>query len=94
MSTEKMRDSFKEWAMTTGFEEHHFSLRDDGEFKDYDVRRLWEPWQASRAAIELELPEAFCAYGGQGHHGSDPDDAYIAEDVVSAIESIGLKVKP
>lgn len=46
-----MREEFEAWAMTTGFEEHHFGLRADGEYRDYDVRRLWHPWQASRAAI-------------------------------------------
>lgn len=49
---------------------------------------LWRGWQASRAAIEIELPEPcspgdFCVdIPAQAHH-----------EVIEAIESAGLKVK-
>lgn len=49
---------------------------------------LWLGWQASRAAIEIELPEPcspgdFCVdIPAQAHH-----------EVIEAIESAGLKVK-
>lgn len=49
---------------------------------------LWRGWQASRAAIEIELPE-LCSPGdfcidipAQAHH-----------EVIEAIENAGLKVK-
>lgn len=45
---------------------------------------LWRGWQASRAAIEIELPEE----ESLGCHA-----IYYAEDVVEAIEQAGLKVK-
>ena len=104
MSTEKMREEFEAWlAKKTGNNPEHFASYRSGKDQyagtpgDGYARGGLEigflAWQASRAAIEVELPEAFCAYGGQGHHGSDPDDAYIVEDVVRAIESLGLKVK-
>lgn len=50
---------------------------------------LWEGWQASRAAIVVELPEAqdFDGYYNPGH-------GFEKGDVVAAIEAAGLKVKP
>lgn len=54
MNDLKSREDFKTWALTTGFEDHHFGLRQDGEFADYDVRRLWWPWKASRECLVIE----------------------------------------
>ena len=45
---------------------------------------LWRGWQASRAAIEIELPEE----ESLGCHA-----IYYAEDIIEAIEQAGLKVK-
>ena len=45
---------------------------------------LWRGWQASRAAIEIELPEE----ESLGCHA-----IYYVEDVIEAIEQAGLKVK-
>lgn len=65
---------------------HHFDLRDDGEFKDYDVRRLWEPWQASRAAIEVELP-VFAEFSASDSPG------YVLSRCSDMLDHQGLKVK-
>ncbi|MDU7405640.1 MAG: hypothetical protein E7L15_17510 [Citrobacter portucalensis] len=54
------------------------------EREGYTMEIAWRMWQASRAAVEIELPEAEsigCTTG------------YYAADVVEAIESAGLKVK-
>lgn len=54
----------------------------------YGIHLAWLAWQASRAAIEIELPEPcspgdFCVdIPAQAHH-----------EVVEAIEQAGLKVK-
>lgn len=40
--SEKMREEFESWTMQYGF--------DDGE-------HMWQAWQASRAALRVELPE-------------------------------------
>ena len=55
-----------------------------GQYVIDDVQGRWQTWQASRAAVEIELPEeeSFgCAAG------------YYAEDVIEAIEQAGLEVK-
>lgn len=48
------------------------------------VEMYWMAWQASRAAIEIELPEE----ESLGCHA-----IYYAEDIIEAIEQAGLKVK-
>lgn len=48
---------------------------------------LWMGWQASREAIEIELPRAAC------YAGYDNDYMMIADDVREAITDTGLKVK-
>lgn len=93
MSTEKMRNDFEQFIIRRDGSIWVTVMGDQRSYNE-PIERDFSTWCESRAAIEVELPEAFCAYGGQGHHGSDPDDAYIVEDVVRAIESLGLKVKP
>lgn len=50
---------------------------------------LWQAWQASRAAIEIELPE-------NKWHPCDCIDVVIAfdkDDVIESIRAAGIKVK-
>lgn len=42
---------------------------------------MWEGWKESRAAIEIELPSPIC------------DDLMLAEEVVEAITSHGIRIK-
>lgn len=46
---------------------------------------LWRGWQASREAIEIELPEADIGY--------EMMEYYEPQQVIEAIEQAGLKVK-
>ncbi|MBC8786362.1 hypothetical protein [Pseudomonas fluorescens] len=87
MSTEKMREEFE-----AAFLAEEVSLCGEGmrssalymiEQDTVNVRSAWWAWQASRAAIEVELP----APAVQG--GNCIRDHAIRE----AIESLGLKVK-
>lgn len=58
---------------------------------------LWEGWQASRAAVAVELPnrasEAYREEFDDVEGGSFNEAAYI-RDVRRAIEAAGLKVAP
>lgn len=52
-------------------------------------QRMWEAWQASRAAIEIELPK-------NKWHPCDCIDvvvAYDKDDVIESIRAAGLRVK-
>lgn len=92
MSTEKMREDFEKWAET-----HHrrvgnwyerdggmFELRLDGTYWVSWLESEFVAWQASRAAIEVELPR---------QHGVHYPRMFT-DEVRASIESLGLKVKP
>lgn len=72
------REQFNEW-----FHEYTGCDPKDNTYVNM-VEMYWMAWQASRAAIEIELPEeeSLGCYA-----------IYYAEDVIDAIENAGLKVK-
>ena len=56
--SEKMMDEFKEWAYAASLDVWSAS-NGDGEpeyFMCYDTEICWQAWQASRAALVVELP--------------------------------------
>lgn len=59
-------------------------------FSSMDIRHSlnewWALWQASRAAIEIELPESFTMHSGRTPY------LYVSE-VQIAIRAAGIKVK-
>ncbi|MEA1065726.1 hypothetical protein [Erwinia sp. HR93] len=58
----------------------------DEEYMAWDVRLAWKMWQASRAAIEIELPQWFSPH--------DCGDKVMWSDAVEqAIRAAGIKVK-
>lgn len=78
------REQFEAWATNAGF---IVTTKNDG-YLYPATNSAWQAWRASRAAIEIELPEP-CSPGdfcidipAQAHH-----------EVIEAIESAGLKVK-
>lgn len=78
------REQFEAWAG-----KHYVCIKKLGENGSYDsepVQIAWEGWQASRAAIEVELPER--------HYFCDNDGAFVdVSDVIYEIHHVGLKVK-
>lgn len=95
MGTEKMREEFGKWYLEEVTESYGESIRaqaqknldwvlEDGSFADPMLRLASLAWQASRAAIEVQLPAPAV------HGGNCIRDHAIRE----AIESLGLKVKP
>ncbi|WJM93397.1 hypothetical protein QDY63_11130 [Pseudomonas brenneri] len=95
MSTEKMRKDFERWECEAdqGPQTDPAWLMYDANTKTYPLDKIqsrWEVWQASRAAIEVELPD----YTNQFYGGDHFDECQYAADCEKAIESLGLKVKP
>ena len=94
MSTEKMREEFEAWicGLWPGVS---ISRNPDnaamfaGSYRDERAHMAWKAWQASRAAIEVDLPPEWAPV-------SERDDGAneMREHCASAIESLGLKVKP
>lgn len=56
----------------------------DGEYMAWDMQVAWWAWQASRAAVEIELPDV-CAW--------NLCELLEKKEVVKAILAAGLKVK-
>ena len=57
------------------------------EYLDTDCQLAWEAWQASRAAVVVELPEAY-------ETSADGKWLVRRSEVKRIIESLGLKVAP
>ena len=57
--SEKMTDEFKGWAYKSGYDidDAQESADDEKFFVCYDTEACWQAWQASRAALVVELPE-------------------------------------
>lgn len=47
------RAHFEEWCIASGFD---FSRGNDGDYNDFATDTAWQAWQASRAAMNSELP--------------------------------------
>lgn len=110
MSTEKMREEFEVAFIEMMVKRHGEGYRssaaymlsekdDAGEYRSgITFFALWA-WQASRAAIEVELPSlsgmdsSFVADGIQKTREHNRYNAAV-KDCRKAIESLGLKVKP
>lgn len=84
------REQFEKFIMSVAgnVSMQTFMVHDSIYYKDAHIQGMWRAWQASRAAIEIELPEP-CSPGdfcidipAQAHH-----------EVIEAIEQAGLKVK-
>lgn len=81
------RERFVEWCKGTNADMEVYKAGiHKGDFKNPVMRKMWMAWQASRAAIEVELPER-----------QDAADCYClvypVDDVIFALNEAGLKVK-
>lgn len=85
MSNEKMREEFEEW------------LEDNSMFPLDSPRAAgyWSAWQASRAALCVELPKQSKKFENEEGSGADCEDAYNSALYMCkyAIESTGVKTK-
>lgn len=95
MSTDKMREEFEAaFKAENGYTPLRNHYGDGSDYESPYCNGAWWAWQASRAAIEVELPKPSESYGCMGEGMGDPDYSIAYEDAVEAIESLGLKVKP
>lgn len=83
MNDQKLREEFETWASSPdfGLRAGHFVKGDDGEYLNYPTQCYWQVWQASRAALVVELPQ------------EEPGYMYYAPDILEAIEVAGVRVK-
>lgn len=82
------REQFEKFIMSVAgnVSMQTFMVHDSIYYKDAHIQGMWRAWQASRAAIEIELPER--------HYFCDNDGSFFAaEEIIYEIEQAGLKVK-
>lgn len=85
------REKLEEWVKEeTGCDlwrtEYPMTEWDDQQYKCHKTNLAWMAWQASRVAVEIDLPER--------HYFCDNDGSFFAaEEIIYEIEQAGLKVK-
>lgn len=86
--SDKMREEFHEWCRSIGF-----TLKMNAWGNDYAIGyglEQWQAWQASRAALVVELPEL------KSFNASDePDFAYevAIDDIKCVLDDAGVGYK-
>lgn len=97
MSTEKMRESFETWHQIE-YPGTTLARRSNGEYVNFYVGMCWIGWQSCRAAIEVELRDAYMKgweASGEGWNGEYPEMPHKTERWQRERDrSLGLKVKP
>lgn len=91
---DESRKAFEQWCKTVMTDDADFCM-EWGDYSNINVRLRWEAWNASRAAIEIELPRIIDLYP------FGPDSAKIicgfhknaVAECASAIRAAGIKVK-
>lgn len=89
-----MREEFKAWLLREhGLESEWQEERNC--FKDYPAHLAFKAWQASRAALRVELPEKIGPHNMVGRHvlpeAAGYDDAI--DDCREALQQAGIEVK-
>lgn len=101
MSTEKMREEFEAWSVEDNQVDPMWLMRCAVEPEKYGILTLqkeWEVWQASRAAIEVELRDAYMKgweASGEGWNGECPAMLHETERWQrERDQALGLEEKP
>ena len=84
--SEKIREAFELWAISC----HMCTYLDGVEYRHQSTEWAWMAWQASRAALVVELPEL------ESFNASDePDFAYevAINDIKCALDDAGVGYK-
>lgn len=92
--SEKMRDGFESWCLAKGYTlrpaETNCGIIIEGDYGHLTVQIAWQAWQASRAALVVELPEL------KSFNASDePDFAYevAIDDIKCSLDDAGVGYK-
>lgn len=94
---DESRKAFESWiASTTNSDLHRgvmLGRRESGVYSHLATENKWEAWQASRAAIEIDLPKK---YFSEAYFGNGCCDDYAnakLDQVYLAVRAAGIKVK-
>jgi len=83
---EKTREEFEAWHRSVVAGDPPHEKYNSGDYRNQHVQRYWLGWQASRAALSVEIPQ-FDDYPASM-------EREMQESLRAVIEAAGLKVKP
>lgn len=87
-----IREEFEKWDYET-FGEDGYEVNELGEYEDNIKQQCWMAWQASRAALTIQLPFVPRTHNaGADWIKQDAKDEY-RQDCVNTIQKQGMKVK-
>lgn len=96
MDKQVMREQFEAWVLRE-YPNQNMGRFSDGEYHSTTVQYCWLSWQASREAVEVELPkmkaEGANKPGESVAHAMNSASETMRELVKIKLESLGLKVK-
>ncbi len=107
MISDKMREQFEAWASENGMA-MHLARGESGLYVSRVTQNYMDCWQASRAAVVVELPEPYAVIGDYAACGGGRAvwDVDFAEKIIdrmchktpvydmASLLAAGLKVKP
>lgn len=86
--------AFEKWCSEKGYSTEQFHYGNWAcQYKLESVRNKWDGWQASRAAIEIELPEEFHSESWLGNGCCDDYANTKIAECRKAITSHGIRIK-
>lgn len=89
IKVDKSREQFEKWfSKSYSCIAKLFRLNSEGEYENLTIRASWRAWQASRAAIEVELPDS-TEFDGPDMSGAQQAIRQIRE----ILTETGIKVK-
>lgn len=87
-----IREEFEDWIWSAYGEQIWWDMnrddvlkRDGDEYYGNFLNERWEAWQASRAALKVELPD--------GDPGEVGPRKFVIEEVKEALQQAGIEVK-
>jgi len=91
------REQFEAWIKSeTDFDlwrtNYPMTKPEDQQYKDHSTNLAWMAWQASREAVEVELPSLKQIDSGERYVWSDGVFNF-KEDAIKEIRAAGIKVK-
>ena len=92
----KMREEFESWCMENNYTirpaEKNCNIVIDGAYGHPKVQVAWEAWQASRAALVVELP-SFENGSLRGYGGDCAEANMVIDSVAESLDAAGVSYK-
>lgn len=93
---EKMREEFEAWYWNELYSDLNisswgaiFGINRDGDYRGLECNTSWKAWQASRAALCVELP-SFENGSIRGYSGDCEEARMVADAIAESLDEAGV----